>query len=123
MAIQALQSPRVRRRQQRLSALPAEPALDDGFARDYWVAHSDGFRVDASKGRLGFVEYTTPDPAHPGDVSLFVRVGILGLRVVVVRSADVAAIVPCAQRLWLHSGAELTSVLRPGIAPITASLA
>jgi hypothetical protein len=39
------------------------PASDSVcFDREYWLAHCEGFRVDAAGGRLGFVEAIAPDP-------------------------------------------------------------
>jgi hypothetical protein len=40
---------------------------------------------------------------------------VLGLRVVVVRSTDVAAVAPGVKRIWLRSDATLSRTLKPGI--------
>ena len=104
VVVHGLKSPRVRNRRRRLSYSPSDPRLDRGVDRDYWVAHSDGFRVDGADGRIGFVERVQADPENPGGNLLMVRAGVLGLRVVAVRSTDVTAIVPQAHRIWLHSG-------------------
>jgi hypothetical protein len=80
------------------------PPLD----RDYWIAHSEGFRVDGGDGgRIGFVEATRPDPEQPGRTLLVIRAGALGRRVVVARADDVAVIAPRAERIWLSTSAAL----------------
>jgi hypothetical protein len=103
VVVHGLKSPRLRNRRRSRSYSPVDPRLDRGVDRDYWVEHSDGFRVDGAGGRIGFVERIQADPENPGGVLLMVRAGVLGLRVVAVRSTDVTAIVPQAQRIWLHS--------------------
>ena len=115
MAVHVLKSPRRQSRPRGLSVPSAQPTRKHQLDHDYWVAHSDGFRVDAANGRLGFVEDIRPDSATSGAVLLLVRAGVLGLRVVVVRSADVAAIVPTAKRIWLYSDAALSTVVKTGI--------
>jgi hypothetical protein len=70
------------------------------FDRGYWLAHCEGFRVDADGGRLGFVERVEP---AEGGIVLAVRAGRFGRRVLLVDAGDVDFIVPRAQRLWLRS--------------------
>ncbi len=106
MAITALKKrhdPAHRRRQ----ALSVAPQLEERPIpdRDYWIAHSVGFRVDAGAGRIGFVEETHADPERPGSVLLTIRAGVLGRRLVLAHSNDVAIIAPRAERIWLRTGA------------------
>jgi hypothetical protein len=75
------------------------------FARDYWLHHAEGFRVDAFDGRLGFVEQISTEGA--GGVLLHVRAGLLGRRVLLVPASSVEFIVPRAKRLWLHSPVQI----------------
>lgn len=77
------------------------------FDRDYWVGHAEGFRVDASDGRLGFVEDVSTDAE--GRVILHVRAGLLGRRVLLVPASSVEFVVPRAQRLWLHSPVQIAA--------------
>ena len=64
--------------------------VQDGFDRQYWLAHCNGFRVDAAEGRLGFVE-------DVGENVLVVRAGRLGRRLLLVAPTEVAFIVPRAR--------------------------
>jgi hypothetical protein len=73
-----------------------------GFDREYWLAHCEGFRVDAEGGRLGFVEAVHAD-AWRDEPLLVVRAGRLGRRLLHVPASEVAFIVPRAERIWLAS--------------------
>ena len=74
--------------------------------RRYWLAHSDGFRVDGPAGRIGTVLRTIE-----GREMLIVRTGILGSHSVMVPFADVERLEPWRERLALgHAPA------RPGSA-------
>jgi hypothetical protein len=53
--------------------------IETNFDRDYWLAHCEGYRVDAEDGRLGFVEAVRADGSPDGHL-LCVRAGRLGLR-------------------------------------------
>jgi len=70
-----------------------------GFDRGYWLAHCQGYRVDGSQGRIGFVDAVR---GEPGRTVLAVRAGRLGRRVLLVPTENVAFIVPRAQRIWLR---------------------
>ena len=88
----------------------------DAFDRDYWLAHCEGFRVDAAEGRLGFVDEVRAGE-EPGSVVLAVRAGALGRRLVLVPGEGVDFIVPRAQRIWLHAPTRIIHtgpVERPG---------
>ena len=78
-----------------------DPIAADAFDRDYWLAHCEGFRVDAEGGAIGFVDAVMEGP-H-GEPVLAVRAGMLGRRVLAVPGESVAFIVPRAQRIWLRS--------------------
>jgi hypothetical protein len=73
---------------------------------DYWVDHCEGFRVDGLEGRIGLVEEVCDDPAHGGHV-LVVRAGLLGRRVLLIPTSEVANIAPSLMRLWLRSPATI----------------
>lgn len=112
MAVQVVRKTRnVRSRRRRVEAHAAVAPSKPCFDRDYWVCHSDGFRVDAAQGRVGFVEAVRSDPDEPGSVLLLIRAGTLGRRVLVARPVDVAMIVPRAKRMWLDGQATLRPLL------------
>lgn len=102
-------------RHHRRGQQPAPTATDRELAqfdRDYWLAHCEGFRVDADAGRIGFVDEIHPHGAD-GPV-LAVRAGLLGRRVLLVPVSEVAFIVPRAERIWLRSPVSLiASAERP----------
>ena len=77
----------------------------EAFDRGYWLAHCEGFRVEADEGTIGFVESVSTGPE--GEPMLAVRAGVLGRRVLVIPAGSVAFIVPRAQRIWLHSPVRL----------------
>lgn len=102
-----------RRRVRRVAVVPsgrlAAPA-DAGrggaapaFDRDYWLGHAEGYRVDGPGGRLGYVEEVRRGGDHPRDTVLAVRAGGLVRRVLLVPAAEVAFVVPRAERIWLRS--------------------
>jgi hypothetical protein len=74
------------------------------FDRAYWLAHCEGYRVEAAGGRLGFVEETR---SRGGTTLLAVRAGRLGRRILLVPADEVAFVVPRAKRLWLRTGATI----------------
>ena len=74
------------------------------FDRAYWLAHCEGYRVEAADGRLGFVEEIR---SRGGTTLLAVRAGRLGRRVVLVPADEVAFVVPRAKRLWLRTWAAI----------------
>jgi hypothetical protein len=88
----------------RSAPLRSAPELADrelslpAFDRDYWLGQCQGYRVDGSGGRIGFV-----DGVHRerGNTVLAVRAGRLGRRILQVPAENVAFIVPRAQRIWL----------------------
>jgi hypothetical protein len=70
----------------------------------YWLAHSEGFRVDSDGGRVGVVEGVI-EPA-PGEAPvLIVRAGLLGSRLLVVSAEEIASVVPRRMRLVLRPSA------------------
>jgi hypothetical protein len=73
----------------------------------YWVAHSHGYRVEQGRRRIGFVEETLVDERNTGSV-LTVRGGVLGRRVSLVHSDQVAMIAPRDQRILLKSASKPT---------------
>lgn len=75
---------------------------DASLDRDYWLAHCEGFRVQSPIRKLGVVEEVIP-PADDLPGLLAVRGGLLGWRRILVRTSDVAVILPRAMRLFLHS--------------------
>jgi hypothetical protein len=79
------------------------PATRAPFDRDYWIGHSEGYRVDGPDGRIGFVEEVRANPADPESPLLAVRAGRLGTRVLVVPADAIEFIVPREQRIWLRA--------------------
>jgi hypothetical protein len=75
----------------------------EGFDRDYWIAHCEGYRVEGHTGRVGFVEEIRPNPANPSSPLLVIRAGRLGRRIIVVPADEVHAIVPRSERIWLRA--------------------
>jgi hypothetical protein len=74
--------------------------IETNFDREYWLAHCEGYRVDAEAGRLGFVEAVRADGSPDGHL-LCVRAGRLGLRLLFIPVSQVALIVPRLERIWL----------------------
>lgn len=75
------------------------PTNTKRIGRAYWLAHCEGYRVDAGNGRVGFVE-----EIRDGRVPMLViRAGWLGRRLLLVPTAEVDFIVPRAQHIWLRS--------------------
>jgi hypothetical protein len=85
-------------------AVPPTLAASE-FDRDYWLGHCEGFRVEGAEGRLGFVESVRTDA--DGALILAVRAGRFGRRVLFVRAANVAFVVPRAERVWLATPTEI----------------
>jgi hypothetical protein len=73
------------------------------FDRDYWLSHCEGYRVEASDGRLGFVEEIRRPRDSGGQATLVVRAGRLGRRLLLVPADEVVFIIPRAERDWLRS--------------------
>jgi len=70
----------------------------NGFDREYWLGHCEGFQVRSGRRRLGFVDEVRDDGR-----TLAVRGGFLGRRIELVSADDVFAVVPRDLRVWLHS--------------------
>ncbi len=80
---------------------PAEREVPlPAFDRDYWLAHCQGYRVDGTEGRIGFVDGVRVE--RRGTV-LAVTAGRLGRRILLVPAENVAFIVPRAERIWLQT--------------------
>jgi hypothetical protein len=81
----------------------ASQAQAETFDRAYWVAHCEGYGVESKRGRLGFVD----EVRENGDrTTIAVRAGLLGRRLLVYSVADIAFIVPRAQKIFLYSSAQ-----------------
>jgi hypothetical protein len=101
----AIDLARIRERRSRAvfgAPQPAGPGPAPAFDREYWLAHCEGFRVDAEAGRLGFVDEVRRDP-DSGETVLVVRAGRLGTRLLLVPATAVSFIVPRELRLWLRT--------------------
>jgi hypothetical protein len=94
-----------RRRPDRTRRRPADSGTLPQFDREYWLAHCEGFRVEGDAGRLGFVEEIRSDDGR--NPVLVIRAGLLGRRLLFVPAAEVAFIVPRAQRIWLRSPVDV----------------
>jgi hypothetical protein len=88
----------------------------EGFDREYWLSHCEGFHVSRSGRRLGFVDEVVEPYFGKGPV-LAVRGGLLGRRVLFVLASEVFAIVPRDLRIWLTSAAPASDELSlsPGL--------
>jgi hypothetical protein len=75
--------------------------------RAYWLAHCEGYRVDAPGGRLGRVETVISRDGGSRADALVVRGGLLGGRLVVVPVDEVDRIVPRKERIALRASPEL----------------
>ncbi len=75
--------------------------------QDYWLAHCEGFRVDAPGGRLGRVEAVISGDGNEGADALVVRGGILGGRVLVVSVDDVDEILPRREQIELRASPQI----------------
>jgi hypothetical protein len=72
----------------------------------YWLAHSEGFRVDSDGGRIGIVESVIGGDPHEA-VALIVRAGLLGTRLVVVPAEEVVSVASRRKRLRLRPSPEV----------------
>ena len=52
---------------------PTRPRSLDFWTREHWLAHCEGYRVETSKGCLGFVDEVVRDPEDETPVTLVVR--------------------------------------------------
>ena len=84
--------------------------------RDYWVVHSEGFRVEGAEGTEGVVEAVEYEPTRPLDARLRVRRGTFGGGTVV-RAADVEEVVPGRELLVLEGAAQPIDETRSGTPP------
>jgi hypothetical protein len=84
-------------------APPEAPSARVPFDREYWIGHSEGYRVDGPDGRIGFVEEVRDNAGDPAAPFLAVRAGRLGTRVLIVPADAVEFIVPREQRIWLRA--------------------
>ena len=100
-----------------VDVLQSRPGIDGGD-RDYWLAHCEGYRVDGSEGRIGFVEEVRVGAEHPRQTVLVVRAGRLGRRLLIVSATDAAFVVPREERIWLRTPAAIvgTESVRPRFA-------
>ncbi len=73
----------------------------------YWLAHCEGFRVDAPGGQLGRVEAVISRDGREGADALVVRGGMLGGRLVVVPADEVARIMPRKERIALRASPQV----------------
>jgi hypothetical protein len=97
-------APKTGRRHLALFAGGVKPQGDGApVDRDYSLAHCEGYRVEATEGRIGFVDEVRTGPDHPRDTILAVRTGRLGRRLLLVPAAETAYIVPHAERIWLRT--------------------
>jgi hypothetical protein len=80
------------------------PAQGESSDSSYWARHCDGYRVHSAHGRLGFVHEVREQHDH---VTIAVRAGLFGRRLLLYSTEDIAFIVPRAQTVYLQSSAEL----------------
>jgi len=84
-----------------------EPA--SGLDRGYWLQRCLGFSVYDEDGRVGVVDSVDCDG---GRLTLAVRSGMFGKRVLHVRGDDVEVVIPRSERLWLAPGVSAPLVAR-----------
>lgn len=82
------------------------PGQGESIDSSYWARHCDGYRVHSAHGRLGFVHEVRDLHDH---VTIVVRAGLFGRRLLLYSAEDIAFIVPRAQTVYLHSSAELVA--------------
>jgi hypothetical protein len=80
------------------------PAQAESLDSAYWARHCEGYRVHSANGRLGLVHEVRE---QHDDVTIAVRAGLLGRRLLLYSAEDIAFIVPRAQTVYLRSSAEL----------------
>jgi len=86
----------------------APPAVNpDGFDRNYWITHSEGFRVEGGEGRIGVVHHILEDGSDR--TTLAVLAGRLGRRLLLIQADEIAFIVPRAKRIWLRTPTTIVS--------------
>jgi hypothetical protein len=73
----------------------------------YWLAHCEGYRVDAPGGRLGRVEAVISRDGSEGADALVVRGGLLGGRLVVVPVEEVDRILPRKEQIVLRASPQV----------------
>lgn len=89
------------------AAGPRPARVEHGFDRDYWLAHCEGFQVEAEAGRIGFVEEVRASAEAGDEPVLAVRAGRLGRRLLLIPGRDVAFVLPRTERLYLASSPHL----------------
>ena len=78
-------------------------------AGSYWLAHSEGFRVDAPGGRVGRVEEVLEETGGRPR-ALIVRAGLLGRKLLVVPVNQVDRITPRSERILLRPSPDVGGV-------------
>ncbi len=90
-----------------MNVAPSPFALD----QEYWLAHSEGYRVDSDTGRIGLVEEVCSTPTGHPDL-LVLRTGRFGRRRLLLPAEEVMAVAPREGRLVVRSPVRiLASVL------------
>jgi hypothetical protein len=70
--------------------------------QDYWIAHCEGYSVDADGGEVGLVEEVCDAPAgNPG--LLVLRAGRFGRRRLLVPTEEVISVLPREARVVVRS--------------------
>ena len=67
--------------------------------RAYWLAHCEGFGVDAPGGRIGVVDHVVPGSRADGPDSVSVASGLLRIHYTRLPVADVVEVLPDQGRL------------------------
>ncbi len=94
----------------------ARHSLHCSWTPDYWLAHSEGYRVDTPEGHLGFVE----EIVHTSDgepCALRVRTGFGPGGLVRVPLSAVRDVEPAAESLVVRGTTERRSGSAPMIRP------
>jgi hypothetical protein len=82
--------------------------------REFWLGHCEGFEVCAGDRRLGVVEYVRYGSSHDHPDALYARCGTFRTRVLEVPVADVEALDPPLETLWISEALASSPAFAPG---------
>jgi len=81
--------------------------------RDYWLGHCEGFDIRAGDRHVGVVEYVRYCSAHDHPDALFALAGKFRTRVLEVPVADVEALDPKDETLWISETLASSDAFAP----------
>lgn len=92
--------------------MTAGSQLPGSAASNYWLRRCEGFRVDSTNGRVGFVEEVRYASRSDCPDVIVVRAGIFGRLLLVVPVAEIAEIVPREELVVLRHSPRRTHAER-----------